>query len=81
MVGCTLPVVPVGGWMKMDGYSTLVVGCNASTDVRRLTCVDGQWAGVTANCTSATTNTGNLLSLVSQVLCRSGHQLAYHTSH
>jgi len=58
VVGCVVPAAPVGGWVKLDGFSTLIVGCNSSAGVWRLTCVDGRWAGATGNCTSPYANTG-----------------------
>ena len=59
VVGCAMPAGPVGGWVKMDGHSRLIVGCNATAGVWRLTCVDGQWAGAIGNCTSQA-NTGTI---------------------
>jgi len=54
-----VPAGPVGGWVKTDGYSTLIVGCNGTAGVWRLTCVDGRWTGATGNCTTSPANTGN----------------------
>jgi len=55
VVGCAVPASPVGGWTKMNDHSSLMVGCNASADVWRLTCVDGRWAGATATINCSTT--------------------------
>ena len=46
--------VPDGGWVKMaDDQSTLTVGCNSSSDVWTLTCVQGQWTGALKQWTGA----------------------------